>query len=184
MNHRPIQERETSISDRFNFIMSAINDVSGNIRLIDTKVALIATAIGVITSTLVSIRSNIYHMYMDQNTCGILLNLILVSYAISCLISVIASILCLFPRKSIGKHNSIWFFSPKQWKYRFPNYYRSLTNRGDMLKELSYQLYILNSINTKKLFWAKLALTFFAMSFIIAFFLAILLAIYYLIQMR
>lgn len=172
-----------NFTEKQNFLNSAINDIAGNLKLIDTKISLLLTTSGVILNALISCRSNIYTVYViskSQNTLLIIFLFILILYIFTLCLFVFFGIKAITVRK--GKSNkSLWFLGDRAFNLDLNAYQDQIINltKKEIICYLSDELYNINLINSKKLKYARLSFQLFLLYFIITILLFVFVMMFY-----
>ena len=141
------------------FLIAAINDISGNIRFLDTKVSIVVATIGVILMAYVNCRGNIMRVYLEtQNNCVLRIVFLfsVILYIASQSTTVFFAIRTISVRENNTlKYKSLWYIGDKTISFKEYYFEVQRINERDIIKNLTFELYKLNRINTIKMKYTK-----------------------------
>lgn len=161
------------------FLNSAINDISGYIKVFDTKVSIIMAASGVIISGIINCRQIIYDVYINIQTYSLLFIFLCVLIFIFFLSIVFVYYWGL---KTIKAHvcniyfKSLWFIKEKKEDYSFETYkidVKKMTEK-DIIDTMAAELYKLNDIFRQKALSTKKTIDAFAICLTVLFVIVVL----------
>lgn len=161
---------KTNYNDTNDFLKAAISDLTGNLTLIDTKISIIMATVGVILGLVVACKSNIikaYYFYDDICIFKTVFLLLSAAYIVSVIITFVYGIKCIMIRFGKSNSSSLWFFKTADYGgITEQNYIRKVRNMTDksIMKNLSVEVYKLNSINNCKMHTGKLTIIMFSIS--------------------
>ena len=157
-----------SIDIKQNFLSAAISDISAYIQLADTKVsiimgALVALMVGILTC--VEQISILFSKVTWSSKTGIILILLIILCSACTIMVFVFGILTIRAHRVKLNYKSKWFISDYK-SYPFDEFHNDIRKMcdGDIIENMSAELYKLNAINQQKSATVKWTIRFFALT--------------------